>query len=277
MDPDLPAVGDAISNTELARRFACSNTGGMRRSHKTNTLVLVSDPHKGFYSDTWHSNILHYTGMGKTGDQRLDFGQNRTLANLSSSGVAAYLFEVFEPGSYTFIGRVQLDAEPYQAEQADSDGNLRRVWIFPLRLADGQVPFRPADHQLTGIQAAQQHQARKLSNQALARLAQRPNRPAGPREATTTVRQRDPYVAEYAKRRANGHCQLCGEPAPFKVKGEPYLECHHVHWLSRGGPDTITNTVALCPNCHRRMHALDHDGDSGHLARLAEQPLPGEH
>ncbi|WP_296863638.1 HNH endonuclease [Thermosyntropha sp.] len=33
------------------------------------------------------------------------------------------------------------------------------------------------------------------------------------------------------------------------LTGEP-----HIEWLSRGGTDTIDNTVALCPNCHRKMH-----------------------
>jgi 5-methylcytosine-specific restriction protein A len=27
--------------------------------------------------------------------------------------------------------------------------------------------------------------------------------------------------------------------------------------LSKEGSDTIENGVALCPNCHRKMHALD--------------------
>lgn len=30
-----------------------------------------------------------------------------------------------------------------------------------------------------------------------------------------------------------------------------------VEWLSRGGHDTLDNTVALCPNCHRKMYVLD--------------------
>lgn len=34
----------------------------------------------------------------------------------------------------------------------------------------------------------------------------------------------------------------------------PYLEVHHVLPLSKGGPDTPQNCVALCPNCHRAMH-----------------------
>jgi len=68
------------------------------------------------------------------------------------------------------------------------------------------------------------------------------------------------------KRRANGFCQLCEEPAPFKdKKGEPFLESHHIVWLSKGGDDTIENTVALCPNCHRKMHSLNLKSDINHL------------
>ena len=68
---------------------------------------------------------------------------------------------------------------------------------------------------------------------------------------------RDPYIAQYAKKRANGICQLCEQKAPFfDKKGEPYLESHHIIWLSAGGTDSIENTVALCPNCHRKMHIV---------------------
>ena len=80
--------------------------------------------------------------------------------------------------------------------------------------------------------------------------------------------QRDPYVSRYAKLRANGLCQLCGERAPFcSTNGEPYLETHHIVWLSRGGRDDIENTVAVCPNCHRRLHVLDEEDDRRQLGR----------
>lgn len=76
--------------------------------------------------------------------------------------------------------------------------------------------------------------------------------------------RRDPKVAEYAKKTAKGICQLCGKPAPFIDRyGEPYLESHHVIWLSRGGTDTIDNVVGLCPNCHSKVHAIDDPIDIG--------------
>ena len=43
--------------------------GGMRHSKTTNTLVIVSDYAKVIYHDKWAGGALHYTGMGKNGDQ----------------------------------------------------------------------------------------------------------------------------------------------------------------------------------------------------------------
>lgn len=57
--------------------------------------------------------------------------------------------------------------------------------------------------------------------------------------------------------------------APFQNKdGEPYLETHHIICLSHGGPDTIDNTVALCPNCHRKMHVLNLEEDQEHIKEV---------
>jgi 5-methylcytosine-specific restriction protein A len=43
------------------------------------------------------------------------------------------------------------------------------------------------------------------------------------------------------------------------------LEVHHIQWLSNDGDDTIDNIVALCPNCHRKMHILDLEKDRIYL------------
>lgn len=54
---------------------------------------------------------------------------------------------------------------------------------------------------------------------------------------------------------ANGQCENCELPAPFNgADGLPYLEVHHVRQLADNGTDTVTNAVALCPNCHRELH-----------------------
>lgn len=80
---------------------------------------------------------------------------------------------------------------------------------------------------------------------------------------------RSPYVAEYAKRRANGICDLCQQPGPFTVNGRRFLECHHIQRLADNGEDSLTNTVALCPNCHRRIHLAGTDADRAMLKSRA--------
>ena len=262
--------GDTVTNAELCDIFQCSGQGGMRRSLRTNSLVLVSNPFKAAYGDVWRGVVFHYTGMGLTGDQSLEFAQNRTLNELPTNGVKAFLFEVFEPKCYTFIGEVMLADQPYQTEQEDMNGDLRKVWIFPLALASGEEPLRPAEQTLKRVEEEATRKAQRLSDEEVKRRAQRVKGQPATRQVTSTVFERDPYVVAHAKRRANGTCELCEQPAPFTSKdGEPYLETHHILWLSRGGEDTVENTVALCPNCHRRMHALDLKADRERLMQVA--------
>lgn len=73
--------------------------------------------------------------------------------------------------------------------------------------------------------------------------------------AQRQVYARDPLVKLWVLRNANGHCEGCGQPAPFTTDiGLPFLEIHHVRPLAEHGSDKHTNAVALCPNCHRRCH-----------------------
>jgi len=77
------------------------------------------------------------------------------------------------------------------------------------------------------------------------------------------------------KKLADGICDLCKQPAPFlSANSAPYLESHHVTWLSRGGCDSLDNVVALCPNCHRKMHIRDEELDRGVLiGRIAKRKV----
>lgn len=74
-------------------------------------------------------------------------------------------------------------------------------------------------------------------------------------QSTASEYNRSDEVREYVKARADGVCEGCGETAPFISKtGDPYLHAHHIHELSKGGSDTPETVVALCPNCHYRVH-----------------------
>ena len=87
-------VGQTINNDQLCELFGCSPQGGMRRSLATGTLVIVQDHTRSIYEDRWEGDILHYTGMGRIGDQTLDGNQNRTLFESRTNGVEVHFFEV---------------------------------------------------------------------------------------------------------------------------------------------------------------------------------------
>jgi 5-methylcytosine-specific restriction endonuclease McrA len=68
--------------------------------------------------------------------------------------------------------------------------------------------------------------------------------------------QRNPDVIAETLFNAKGLCGDCNRAAPFHraSDGTPFLEVHHKIQLSKGGEDSVENTIALCPNCHRKAH-----------------------
>jgi len=101
-----------------------------------------------------------------------------------------------------------------------------------------------------------------------------PQRPAGAlvpasTVASVTVYVRDQAVRTHVLQRAAGRCECCLVPAPFvDATGTPFLEVHHLVPLARGGPDTVENTTAVCPNCHRAMHL---GRDAAKLTKTTEE------
>jgi 5-methylcytosine-specific restriction enzyme A len=115
--------------------------------------------------------------------------------------------------------------------------------------------FKPStDYDPTADEAELQKRVSKLRKK---RIATTPAGQAKPATVATTSQAyvRDPLVKAWVLQNAKGKCEGCGNPAPFTGDdGEPFLESHHVRPLAEGGSDTINNSAALCPNCHRRCH-----------------------
>ena len=252
--------------------FKCSPHGGMRRSLRTGTLVIVLDHTRSTYEGRWLEDELHFTGMGRQGNQRLDYAQNKTLAESPTNDIENYLFEVFEPGHYIFKGRVALTGEPYQEEQPDINSNPREVWIFPLKLVDQPSSGPISETVYLKRQRKRQRIARRLSDKELLKRAICSRKSSGARKIVSRYYETNVFVAELAKRRAEGICQLCEEQAPFKdKKGHPFLIPYYVKRLAQGGQDNIENVVALCPNCHAKMHTLNLKSDKRKLKKKALQ------
>lgn len=248
---------------QIVHAFKCQREGGMLRSIKTNTLVLIANHTAPLYDDKWIDGIFHYTGMGQRGDQRLNFSQNRTLNESHSNGVEVHLFESYKDGFYKYDGKVELAGQPYFVDELDANDEIRKVIKFPLR----RLSNEPLIVKLDEIESSIEQKEKKLKkknydNKKLKELANKLGS-ENPKKSivNSTVIDRNQAVIGYTKGRANGKCDLCGYDAPFFKNGVPYLECHHVIRLADNGPDTIYNTVALCPNCHRKIHILNKKSD----------------
>lgn len=264
-------VGEKYSNSEIANTFKCSNMGGMRRSHVTNSLVLIAKHNNPLYDDQWSDDgILNYTGMGTTGDQSISFSQNKTLAIALKEGIKVYLFESYVDNEYYYAGEVELSGTIFTADEVDAEGNIRKVIKYPLRRKDKKANIIV---DIEAIEQSEKEKIKEVQKHSVEEIKEKAKsietKDVSSKEVKTVYRERNQYIAEYTKDRAKGICDLCGKEAPFKDKnGRPYLESHHVITLADGGPDGIYNTVAICPNCHRKIHVLRNREDIEKLEKI---------
>ncbi len=126
---------------------------------------------------------------------------------------------------------------------------LRGVRSPKTPLSVQEVERYHAELELQVARARRDPQARRK------RLASASKKPQSV-TALTTVFDRNPDVIAEVIERAAGVCEKCGEPAPFlrRKDGSPYLEVHHKVTLANGGEDSVENAIAICPNCHRKLH-----------------------
>lgn len=198
----------------------------------------------------------------KNGNTSGDFGRYEKIISGYLEKWCALLYGNGEKGGSS-RGIVKLASAPYVSTQLDEQGSPRKVWIFPLQpLVEGEsVEGEQLEEKISG-----------LSDRELARYTEIKILEKEPRKIETVVYRRDPYLKEMVKRIAEGKCQFCGAKAPFIDRhGKPYLEEHHVKKLADGGNDVIENVVAVCPNCHRKIHILSAEEDVVILEKIAEE------
>ena len=258
-------IGEIVTRERIYDEFGCQQQKGIAHSKIKNALVLISDWTDPKYHDRWDEDILYYTGAGLRGDQELNlFNNNLKLAESKKRGINLYLFEQFKEKELTYRGQVILVGDVKSEIQKDIDGNPRKAYIFPLQIIDTDRGKSLLDiNRVLAYQIELDEIARRLTpKKLLEKISSKNTTKSSKRTITSVVYERDPNVSEFVKRRANGLCDLCKKRAPFENQyGEAYLESHHLVWLSEGGDDDINNTVALCPNCHRKMHIVNCKND----------------
>ena len=267
-DPKIK-IGDALSEDDVNRIFECQPQKGIRLSNKNRAIIIVAKSMKDSeYVDTWDGDILYYTGTNASadayGNQTLN-GPGNNNGRLKAvwdnpEATTIYLFEKYATNECTYKGVVSLAKEPYQAPRESNPSQL--VWKFPLKLVSVDLNQLDRDFETLESAAAEKSEG-DLKNTVKKKLNNPHNlNEISTRTANVTVYRRDPEISAYVKARAHGKCDLCGNPAPFiRKNGLPYLESHHIKWMSKGGKDIPKNMAALCPNCHRKMHTLNLEED----------------
>lgn len=265
-------IGEEYKGEDVADAFKCSLQKGLNRSHRTNSLVIVSRNIKreDIYDNKWEGDIFYYTGEGREGDQDIEKGQNRVLKNYKSNYVNLYLFESFKAGHYIYAGPVELSEkiEPFYILERDVDKEARSVIKFPIVLKN--KAYAPPLETIENNKEERSRKNKKEKNiedllkkaKDASELNKEESNKIGSskpfhRQVRINYYDRSKEIRDIVKYLANGRCTLCEEKAPFNVDNVPFLHVHHIEYLAKGGSDTIDNCVAVCPNCHAKIHMLE--------------------
>jgi 5-methylcytosine-specific restriction enzyme A len=233
---------------DIHARFGGQQQGGIITPAQ-HPMVIIITGEEGLehgYADRYRADgVFEYFGEGQIGDMRLRAG-NRAIAEHSARGKGLLLFRR-TPEGLRFEG--EMVCEGYHLERArDRTDAEREAIVFELRSLEAvaeKVEAEPAVPSALTLE-----DLRRLAFSATTEPSQAPS------QGIRNVYQRSRDVRVYVLGRANGKCEGCSAPAPFlRSDGTPYLEPHHLRRLSDGGPDHPAHVIALCPNCHRRVHA----------------------
>jgi 5-methylcytosine-specific restriction protein A len=229
---------------DIHTRFQGQQQGGII-TPSGHALVIVITGEEGLqhgYSDRKREDgAFDYFGEGQVGNMQMIRG-NAAIADHSVLGKSLLLFRKTRAG-LQFLDEMVYATHRFEPAP-DRDGAMRQAIVFelwPIETVRAETPEPIVGDRLDS-----------LRQMALEASQETPGR--APRQ--TSVFERSAAVRNYVIARANGHCEGCRSPAPFlRPNGVPYLEPHHIKRLTDGGPDHPRFVIALCPNCHRRVHS----------------------
>jgi len=221
--------------------------------------ILWHDTESAGYTDHINSEWLAREAVHREVTHRVTgprSGQYMAKCDLSVSGAIAELnyepYKQFNVAHDMFVGvmRVQFSDPTRQRitqvfwkdEGEDSFSSCSTTATF---VKDDADDFDTSVAESKSLSSKKRHDKISSANKKPART-----------QVVSTVFLRNPDVVAQVLISANGVCEHCKQPAPFKraSDGTPYLEVHHTVRLVDDGDDTVQNALALCPNCHRKAH-----------------------
>jgi 5-methylcytosine-specific restriction protein A len=230
---------------DIHARYGGQQQGGIITPAKAPLVIAItgeSGLQHGYADKLRPDGVFEYYGEGQVGPMRFA-GGNRAIATHSQNGKSLLLFKKERDRRLRYDGEWVCEAV-LERQAPDRTGSLRPAFVFELR------PLEAIETAIDTIPPGTADLA-ALRARALAAASSLPTKTS----ASTTVFERSRDVRDYVLARSHGICEGCQKPAPFeRTNGSPYLEAHHLRRLSDGGPDDPRFVIALCPNCHRRVH-----------------------
>ncbi len=142
-------VGRLYSNGDIFQALKVSNAGGIRLSTKGNAamraviMTSVQDFHvsaENPYHDRLESDVLTYTAAGKSGEQTLAGVNSRIIEQRNLCFpihgfvlVASRRDRSVGPKRWRYLGLLEY-LRHYPDTQLDSEGKVRKVWIFEFKI-----------------------------------------------------------------------------------------------------------------------------------------------
>jgi 5-methylcytosine-specific restriction endonuclease McrA len=169
---------------------------------------------------------------------------------------------------------VDVKIKPNGTYEGSIDSTVTPEELLTERLEPKDTSEQPSTEDLEASDTSEQSPPENLDllrEQAEKDSVREVRKPTASKTETTQQYRRSQAVRDYVMARANGVCEGCEADAPFTSKtGDPYLHAHHIYELSDGGSDTPETVIALCPNCHYRVH---HGKDGNEYNKKLERKL----
>jgi 5-methylcytosine-specific restriction protein A len=238
-------IGRVYGRSALLDEYGGQRYGGIA-TPRDSPVILIFTGASGLsfgYQDEWDADgVFHYYGEGQTGDMKFS-GGNAAIRDHAANEKELHLFERIETGRVRYIGEVLCSGFKW-GRGKDKVGVDRRVIMFQLvpatSLEASDLDLLEGSPDLADLAAEADADATEES---------------APKEGIRRTYARSQALKSYVRARASGSCEACGNDAPFLTKdGSAYLEAHHTNRLSDTGPGNRTTVIALCPNCHSRVH-----------------------
>lgn len=264
-------IGGHYVRKELHDQFKGNRQKGISSPANEDFIFIFtgsSGEKYGYDDELLDDGTLVYFGEGRVGD--MEFSENNGNAKVrehAERGLNLFVFEeTSEDGTMSYVGEYEYESHDW-TDAPDEHGNKRRAIRFRLVPVDhGGVPLGDED-----VERASEEDLFVVARQSTDTTTSDESPSSSSRGGSTYSRSE--VTKLFALRSADGVCQGCEEEAPFIGKNrEPFLEVHHLHRLSDGGPDKPDNVIAICPNCHRRRHrGRDGDEFNEQLIKKAEK------